>query len=157
MKALLDKLEAVANDAEFRKVMAEYSPHDDNLINLDQLIWVCRISKKTARRLFPILGGNTGQFALGEVTAVVRELNPQTADVWPGLDPVTGKPGRFLKPAEVAEISGSFVNTDRLSYWRRIGEGPTAIMLGPRLARYRPEDIAEWIALETADPLSVIG
>lgn len=49
----------------------------------------------------------------------------------------------LLTPEQVAERLG--IHTQTLKEWRLQGKGPQAVYLSPRLIRYRPEVVEQWI------------
>ena len=51
---------------------------------------------------------------------------------------------RLFKPGEVSVLLGVGVRT--LELWRQTGDGPRFVKLGPKLIRYREEDLAMFLS-----------
>lgn len=58
--------------------------------------------------------------------------------------------GNLLSDIELASLLGASIQTVRNWRWR--GEGPRFVKLGGRMVRYRPDDVAAFIAGKDATP-----
>jgi predicted DNA-binding transcriptional regulator AlpA len=62
---------------------------------------------------------------------------------------VADKPNDLMKTPEAAAVLGK--HPSELSDWRHQGRGPAYVKMG-RSVRYRPSDIAEFIASNVVEP-----
>lgn len=116
-------------------------------VPLSQILDTLQVSAATVKRMGvePISIGTQhreARYELPEILSVIAERNlvAPVERLWPS------EGQGFMTPKQSAEFLG--ITVSKLSRLRNEGRGPAVVEISTRCPRYRPEDLAAWLATQ---------